>query len=147
MAPSDPQTAFTDIAGNFLCENCTAINNTNIINTAFGRDGLGNKIFQVMWTGVRYSLTEKLDVIAAYYHYAQNSYFGTATAGPLPCAGSEHPQCAGTFNAISGVIDWRFAPNWDLYGGLMFAKVYSGLANGYIQRDNIDPTISLRLRF
>src|ERR1700737_4675235 len=27
MAPSDPQTAFTDIAGSLVCENCTAINN------------------------------------------------------------------------------------------------------------------------
>jgi hypothetical protein len=83
MAPSDPQTAFTDIAGSFLCENCTAINNTNIVNTAFGRDGFGNKILQVMWTGVRYSVTEKLDVVAAYYHYTQNSYFGSPATGPL----------------------------------------------------------------
>lgn len=30
MAPSDPQTGFTDIAGNFLCQGCGAINNTNI---------------------------------------------------------------------------------------------------------------------
>jgi len=97
MAPSDPQTDFTDIAGNFLCEGCVAFNNTDIINTAFGRNGFGNKILQVMWTGVRYAVTDKLDVIAAYYHYTQNSYYGTPTAGPLPCSGSEHSQCAGTF--------------------------------------------------
>src|SRR6266852_2293130 len=30
MAPSDPQTAFTDISGNFLCLGCAAFNNTNI---------------------------------------------------------------------------------------------------------------------
>jgi hypothetical protein len=29
MAPSDPQTAFTDIAGTFLCQGCDAFNNTN----------------------------------------------------------------------------------------------------------------------
>jgi predicted porin len=147
MAPSDPQTAFTDIAGSLVCENCTAINNTNIVNTAFGRDGFGNKIFQVMWTGVRYSLTEKLDVIAAYYHYTQSSYYGTPAAGPLPCAGMEHAQCAGTFNAISGVVDWQFAPKWDLYAGLMYTKVNGGLANGFLQRDNLDPTVGLRFRF
>jgi predicted porin len=147
MAPSDPQTAFTDIAGDLVCQGCAGINNTDINNTAFGRNGLGNKIFQVVWTGVRYSLTNKLDVIAAYYHYSQNSYFGTAAAGPLPCAGAEHAQCAGSFNAVSGVLDWQFAPKWDLYAGLMFSKVYAGMANGYIQRDNIDPTVGLRLRF
>jgi predicted porin len=146
-APSDPQTAFKDIAGDFLCEGCGAINNTDIINTAFGRNGLGNKIFQVMWIGVRYAVTDKLDVIAAYYHHTQNSYYGTPTAGPLPCSGSEHSQCAGTFNAISGVIDWQFAPKWGLYAGMMFSKVNSGLANGYLQRNNIDPTVGLRFRF
>src|SRR6202045_521741 len=30
MAPSDPQTAFTDIAGNSLCQGCDAFNSTNI---------------------------------------------------------------------------------------------------------------------
>jgi hypothetical protein len=88
-----------------------------------------------------------LDGIVAFYHYTQNPYFGTPTTGPLPCGGSERPQCAGTFNAISVALDWQFAPKWDLYGGLMFSKVYSGLANGYIQRDNIDPTVGLRFRF
>jgi hypothetical protein len=114
---------------------------------AFGRNGFGNKILQVVWTGARYSLTDKLDVIAAYYHYTQNSYYGTPTTGPVPCSGMEHAQCAGTFNAISGVIDWQFAPKWDLYAGLMFSKVNSGLANGYLQRNNIDPTAGLRFRF
>jgi predicted porin len=147
MAPSDPQTAFKNIAGSFLCQGCALINNTDIINTAFGVGSLGNKILQVMWTGAKYAITDKLDVIAAYYHYVQNSYFGTPTGGPAPCSGSEHPQCAGTFNAISGVIDWRFAPKWDLYAGIMFSQVNSGLANGYLQRNNIDPTVGLRFRF
>lgn len=146
-APSDPQTAFGDIAGSFLCLGCAEINNTDIINTAYGIDGHGNKILQVMWTGVRYAVTDKLDVITAYYHYSQSSYYGTPTAGPLPCSGSEHSQCAGTFNAISGVIDWQFTPKWDLYAGLMFSKVNSGLANGYLERNNIDPTVGLRFRF
>jgi hypothetical protein len=86
-------------------------------------------------------------VIAAYYHYTQSSYYGTPAAGPLPCAGMEHAQCAGTFNAISGVVDWQFAPKWDLYAGLMYTKVNGGLANGFLQRDNLDPTVGLRFRF
>jgi predicted porin len=49
--PSDPQTAFTSIAGSFICQGCDAFNNTTINNTAFGVNGLGDKIFQVMWTG------------------------------------------------------------------------------------------------
>src|SRR5260370_2613886 len=77
MAPSDPQTAFTDIAGSFLCQGCDAFNNTNINNTAFGVNGLGNKTFQVMWLGTKNAVTENLDVIGSHYHYIQHSFFAT----------------------------------------------------------------------
>jgi predicted porin len=147
MAPSNPQTAFTDIAGSFLCLGCDAFNNTNISNTAFGVNGLGNKTFQVMWVGAKYAITENLDVIGAYYHYIQNSFFGTAAGGPAPCFGTEHPQCAGTFDGISAAVDWRFAPKWDLYSGIMFTQVNGGLAFGFLQRNNIAPTVGLRFRF
>ena len=147
MAPSDPQTAFTDIGGNFVCEGCTAVNNTNINNAAFGVNGLGNKTLQVMWVGGKYAITENLDVIAAYYHYIQNSFFGTPTGGPAPCSGAEHSQCAGTFDAISAAIDWRFAAKWDAYLGFMFSQVNGGLAFGFLQRNNIAPTVGLRFRF
>jgi predicted porin len=147
MAPSDPQTAFTDIAGSFLCQGCEAFNNTNINNTAFGVNGLGNKTLHVMWVGAKYAATENLDVMAGYYHYIQESYFGTLAGGPAPCSSSAHSQCAGTFDAISAAIDWRFAPKWDLYFGFMFSQVNGGLANGFLQRNNIDPTVGLRFRF
>jgi predicted porin len=146
MAPSDPQTAFTDIGGNFVCLGCQAFNNTNINNTAFGVNGLGNKTLHVMWAGAKYAVTENLDVIGAYYHYIQNNFFGTPT-GPAPCSGREHPQCAGTFDGISAAIDWRFAPKWDLYFGVMFTQVNGGLAYGFLQSSNIAPTAGLRFRF
>jgi predicted porin len=147
MAPSDPQTAFTDIAGSFLCQGCEAFNNTNINNAAFGVNGLGDRRLHVMWTGVKYAVTDELDVIAAYYHYIQNSFFGTPTGGPAPCSGSEHSQCAGALDAYSAVIDWKFAPKWDLYFGVMFSQENGGLANGFLKRNNIDPTVGLRFRF
>jgi predicted porin len=147
MAPSDPQTAFTDVSGNFVCAGCQAINNTNISNVAYGAGGLGNKTLQIMWTGAKYAVTGDLDVIAAYYHYIQDSFYGTPTGGPAPCSGSEHPQCAGTFDAVSAAIDWRFAPKWDAYLGFMFSQVNGGLAYGYIQRNNFAPTAGLRFRF
>jgi predicted porin len=146
MAPSDPQTAFTDIGGNFLCENCQLFNNTNINNTAFGVNGLGNKTLHVMWLGTKYAITENLDVIAAYYHYIQESFYGTL-AGPAPCSGPEHPQCAGTFDGISAAAVWRFAPKWDLYLGAMFSQVNGGLASGFLARNNFAPTGGLRFRF
>jgi len=147
MAPSNPQTAFTDISGSFLCQGCAAFNNTNINNTAFGVNGLGNRVLQVMWTGAKYAVTDELDVIGAYYHYIQNSSFGTPTGGPAFCSDSSHSQCAGTYDAISAAVDWRFAPKWDLYFGMMFNQVHGGLGFGFFQHSNIDPTVGLRFRF
>jgi predicted porin len=145
-APSDPQTAFTDIAGDLICLNCVAFNNTNIVNTAFGVNGLADRILQIAWTGAKYAITNQVDVIAAYYHYTQNSFFGTA-AGAAPCSGSNHSQCAGTFNAISGAIDWRFAPKWDVYIGLMRSQFNGGLANAFIENNNVATTAGLRFRY
>jgi hypothetical protein len=102
---------------------------------------------QIAWTGVKYAVTNQVDVIAAYYHYIQNSFFGTAAGGRAPCFGTEHPQCAGTFDGISAAVDWRFAPKWDLYSGIMFTQVNGGLAFGFLQRNNIAPTVGLRFRF
>ena len=146
-APSNPRTAFNSVSGDFLCQGCQEFNNTTINNTAFGVNGLGNKIFQVMWIGGKYAVTEDLDVIGGYYHYIQDSFFGTAAGGPAPCFGTEHSQCAGTFDAISAAVDWRFAPKWDLYTGIMFSQVSGGLASGFLQRNNIAPTAGLRFRF
>jgi predicted porin len=146
-APSNPQTAFNTISGDFLCQGCQAFNNTTINNAAFGVNGLGNKTFQVMWVGGKYAVTENLDVIGAYYHYIQDSFFGTPAGGPAPCFGTERSQCAGTFDAISAAVDWRFAPKWDLYSGIMYTQVNGGLANGFLQRNNFAPTVGLRFRF
>jgi hypothetical protein len=110
-------------------------------------NGLGNKILQVMWIGTKYAVTDRLDVMAAYYHYIQNSYFGSAAAGLAPCFGMQHSQCAGTFDGISAAVDWRFAPKWDLYFGLMFTQVNGGLAFGFLQHANVDPTVGVRFRF
>jgi predicted porin len=145
-APSDPQFAFTDIAGDFICLGCVAFNNTNIVNTAYGVNGLADRIMQIAWTGMKYALTDQVDVIAAYYHYTQNSFFGTPT-GAAPCSGAEHSQCAGTFNAISGVVDWKFAPKWDVYIGLMRSQYNGGLANAFIENNNIATTAGLRFRY
>jgi hypothetical protein len=98
-----------------------------------------------MWTGAKYAITDKLDVSGGYYHYIQNNFFA---AGPdVGCSSRAHSQCSGTFDAFSALIDWRFAAKWDTYIGFMFSQVNGGLANGYLQRNNIDPTAGLRFRF
>jgi len=105
-----------------------------------------DKLLQIMWIGAKYAVRDDLDVIAAYYHYIQNNYFGTPS-GPAPCIASQHPQCAGTYDAISAAVDWRLAPKWDAYFGLMFNQVNGGLAFGFLQHSNIDPTVGVRFKF
>jgi len=45
------------------------------------------------------------------------------------------------------MVDWQFAAKFDAYGGLMWSQVDGGLANGFLRRNNIDPTVGVRFRF
>jgi predicted porin len=135
-----PGTGFTNIAGDFVCAGCAAINNTNINSTAFNA---GDKLFNVFWTGVKYSVTDNLDLTGAYYHYDQPA-FGAAVNCTVAAA---FANCHGTFDAVSFVADWQFAKKFDAYAGVMFSQVNGGLANGYLNRNSIAPTAGLRFRF
>src|ERR1700738_5238341 len=138
--PFAPRTGFSDLAGDFVCAGCAAINNTNINNTAFNA---GDKLFHVFWAGVKYTITDNLDVIGAYYHYDQPA-FGAA----VNCAdAAAFANCHGTFGAVSFAVDWQFAKKFDAYAGLMFSQVNGGLAHGFLNRSSIDPTVGLRFRF
>jgi predicted porin len=139
--PFAPGTGFTTIAGDFVCAACAAINNTNISSTAFNA---GDRLLHVFWTGVKYSVTDDLDLIGAYYHYDQ-PFFGA----PVNCSANAaaFSNCRGTQDAVSFVADWRFAKKFDAYAGIMFSEVNGGLANGFLNRSTIDPTVGLRFRF
>jgi predicted porin len=152
-APSDALASFHDDGFLFLATNAAgsvaSANGTSINSNAFSAlcgvgTGCSDKILQVAWAGAKYAITQNLDVIGAYYHYNQNQY----VSGPGICANSgAHGQCSGTFDAASGVIDWRFLPKWDTYIGLMFSQNNGGLANGYLSRNNIATTTGVRFKF
>lgn len=130
--PSGTLGPFTDIAGGFV----TAVNTS-----AFD---FHDKILQVSWAGVSYSVTKDVNVIGAYYRYDQNSYGGGASSG---CSTAAFATCSGTFDTVSAAVDWKFAAKYDAYAGLMYSQVNYGLANGYFRRNNIDPTVGVRFRF
>jgi predicted porin len=124
----------------------TSISSTNYNGTV----GNGtDKHLQIMWIGAKYAVTENLEVTGAYYHYIQGNYL-VAGAGKS-CTGTfgneGNGDCAGTMDAFSGLIDWKFAPKWDTYFGIMYSQMNGGLANGYLVRNNLDPTVGLRFRF
>jgi predicted porin len=130
--PSDPLSAgFTDIGGYVLAF---------VSNTSFDNP----KILQVYWGGVRYTVIPGLDLTAAYYGVRQNAY-GTGTQAG--CSNSLHSTCSGTLEAFSFDADYRFNVHFDVYLGAMYSGVHDGLANGYLNTTNINPTIGVRYRF
>jgi predicted porin len=146
--PSDPVntvTGFSNINGlpmGSAFANLTAISNVAYSAGCAAGVTCSDKVMQVMWTGAKYAVANNLDLIGAYYHYIQNDYTSASCANP-----SAHSQCAGTFDALSAVVDWRFLPKWDAYFGMMFQQVNAGLSNGYLARNNFDPTVGVRFRF
>jgi predicted porin len=149
--PSDPQTSFTDIAGfgisGFAASTAspnggiTAINNI-AYTPACGTGVCSDKMLQVWWTGAKYAVQDNLDVIGAYYHYSQNTFTTASCVNPVA-----HSQCSGSMDAVSGVVDWRFAPKWDTYIGVMFSQMNGGLDNGFLVRNDIATTSGVRFRF
>jgi predicted porin len=148
--PSDTDiTSFYDIAGNLVCGGACGVANLTSISTTTYSANAKDKILQVFWTGARYSLTDSIDVVGAYYHYNQNQYTTSAAtiaacaANPITASGA----CAGTMDAASALIDWKFAPKWDTYIGTFFSQMNGGLDNGYLARNNLATTAGVRFRF
>jgi hypothetical protein len=135
--PSDPQFASFTTLGNYTAYYTGVggqINNTN-----YATD---NRILNIMWVGGRYAFTDTLDAGVAYYHYDQPSW------NTVKCSSQAiSSKCSGTLDAVSFDVDWRFEKKFDVYAGLMFSQVGGGLANGYLYRNNVDPTVGLRFRF
>jgi predicted porin len=125
-----------------------------VTSTAYTADNLN---FQVFWLGAKYSILSNLDVTGAYYHYNQANYDTNPGANCVPNAtppytgyapqGTKKGDCAGTLDAVSGLIDWKPFKRLDVYAGLMYSEVAGGLASGYLHTNNVDPTVGLRLQF
>jgi predicted porin len=135
--PNNPLAAGSFITGGY---SLGTVNNTN-----FATD----KILQVFWGGVKYAVRSDVDLTVAYYHEEQNSFEGgtAATANLGHCTNSSLAQCSGQLDAVSFVADYRFAKRFDAYFGIMWSQVSNGLANGFLQRSSIDPTVGLRFQF
>jgi len=102
------------------------------------------KLVQVYWTGVRFSVTPNLDLSAAYYGYHQAAYATGKTAG---CTTNAHSACSGSLDAFSFAADYRFNKHFDAYFGAMYSGVHDGVAAGYLNSTNINPTIGARYKF
>jgi hypothetical protein len=109
-------------------------------NSAYPKD----KMVNLAWTGARYTVIDNLDLVGAVYYYHQNSYGTGATAG---CGTAIAASCSGHFEAYSLNADYSFTRRFLGYVGAMYSAVYDGVANGYLQRNNLNPTIGLKFTF
>lgn len=105
---------------------------------------LDEKMVQLYWTGVRYTVVPGLDLTAAYYGVYQNAYGTKTLAG---CSTSAHSQCSGNLQGISFDADYRFNVHFDAYLGALYSGVHDGMASGYLYSTNINPTIGVRFKF
>jgi predicted porin len=158
--PNNPLAAGAFLQGGYILG---VPNNTN-----FSTD----RVLQTAWIGARYAITPALDITGAYYHEWQNSFINgpiaTSTNATGTCTDARSAGCSGTLDAVSLVVDWRFAKHVDLYAGVMWSQVQGGLASGFLQTNpagngvpvvaggallsgnkanNFDPGIGVRYQF
>jgi predicted porin len=162
--PDNPLQPGAFSTGGFILGNGGAINNTNFTN---------DKILQTAWVGVKYSITPAFDIIGAYYHEWQNSFGGAADGNAVSggvnfgqvagCTDARSTKCSGTIDAVSLVVDWRFARHMDAYAGVMWTQAQNGLASGFLlangnnnntlnpaggnKASSFDPGVGLRYQF
>ena len=148
--PNNPLVPGAFVTGGFIA---AAVNNTNFTT---------DKVLQTAWIGARYSITSAVDITAAYYHEWQNS-FVNASNPTGTCSNASAGSCSGSLDAVSLVVDWRFATHMDMYAGVMWSQVQNGLASGFLQANgtvtggtiangpnkasSYDPGIGLRYQF
>jgi predicted porin len=144
--PSDVPASFNDISGFTI----GGVPNTAITGSTYNaRD----KILQLAFGGVRYAITDSLDVVGAWYHSWQNDYSnGAATAGSggkTTCAvvTTALSSCAGSQDTISAVLDWRFAAKWDVYIGTGYIQLNGGQDSGFLAHSNWNTTAGIRFRW
>ena len=100
-----------------------------------------HRVEKVSWAGVRYAVTDKLDVTGAYYRYDQNSYKGNG------CSDTSAGSCSGQLQDFSAVADYRLTKRFDVYGGVNHSSVANGLASGFLQTKVTAPVVGVRFNF
>ncbi len=104
-----------------------------------------NKLFNFFWTGIKYAFNSQLDVMGGVYYGFQNDYYTGVCTGTG--VNTKSGSCAGSTDSFSLLIDYRPYKRMDLYFGVALSNVYGGMASGYLQTQNIDPTVGLRIKF
>jgi predicted porin len=108
-----------------------------VSNTAFNIQ----KILQISWAGLRWSVTPDFDLTGAFYGYNQKSFAANG------CTNASAASCAGTMADVSLVADYHFTKRFDTYAGVNYSKVQDGLSNGFLFTSEYSPMIGVRFNF
>lgn len=109
-----------------------------VSNTAY----TSHRVWQIAWTGMKYSFTPDLDLTGAYYHIDQNSY---KVGGS--CSNTSAASCSGQYNGVSLMADYKVSKRFDVYGGAMWSQIVGGLGSGALHNNTIDPMLGVRFNF
>jgi predicted porin len=134
--PTDPLGVGTTIIGGYQL---AVVNDKAYVN---------ERTLEVFWGGVKWNLTPDFELTAAFYGYKQNNYAFTPAA-IADCQKSKilSGTCDGRLYAASALVDYRLTKRFDIYFGTFWNEVQDGLANGYLYRNNIAPTLGGRFKF
>lgn len=136
--PSDPLTASP--GGSYNTIGGYTIAYANLDQNAYAIP----KKLDLFWLGAQLSVTRKISLWAAYYHFHQNSY---ATGTHAGCMTAVNSGCSGDLQAMSAVAIYSVAKRLDVYTGVMASNVTNGFASGYLHTADADPTVGLRVKF
>jgi predicted porin len=104
-----------------------------------------NSVTHVVWTGAKWSVDPKLDLVAAYYMYIQDNFSGGDNG--VCVAGGNKGTCAGTEKMISLSADYKMTKRFDAYAGIMYSRVDDGLYRGYLHTNTVSPAAGGRFKF
>jgi predicted porin len=143
--PTDPLRAGTYTIGGYVLayvnqQYNTLTNGHN--NSSFPID----KILQIEWVGLKFTFTPSLDGTVAWYHLDQSA-FADPTGAFAGCNDDRSAACSGKLDAVSFDLVYKMSKRLDAYGGAMWSEAKDGLANGFLYRTTIDPTIGFRYSF
>jgi predicted porin len=111
-----------------------------------------DKIVEIYWTGVKYSMDSKTDITLSYYHEGQNDF---RVAPTCSVAAGFRSSCGGSLEEVSIYMDHHFSKRFDGYVGIAYSDVSGGLAIAiphkpgvpYYFNSNTAPTIGVRYAF
>jgi predicted porin len=116
----------------------------------------GNRLLDALFIAGKYQYNEHWSVAAAYYTFLQNSFgFGvnkvpgvtSAIYSNTSCSSNAFFNCSGNEQVFSLRVDYDWNKNAKLYAGVTYSKVSGGLSFGYLNTDQITPTVGARYSF